>query len=224
LAAVLLLRLAARCCEARAASDPAHDISKPSDLNGPSSSIGRGFRLLFSISLIDSAARMGFLTFLPFLLEPKGATIAEIGLALSLVFAGGAAGKLLCGYLGAWFGMLATVILTEALTATGIFALLPLSLDTSFLLLSLIGIGLNGTSSVLYRTVPELVSPEARTWAFGLFYTGTAGAAALVPPLVGAFSDRFGVPNTMAAIAIGVLATIPLAIVLNPLLTRQNDS
>src|SRR5258706_16117341 len=91
LAAVLLLRLAARCCEDGAASGPAHDISKPSDLNGPSSSIGRGFRLLFSISLIDSAARMGFLTFLPFLLEPKGATIAELDRARPLVFAGGAA-------------------------------------------------------------------------------------------------------------------------------------
>src|SRR5262245_63534081 len=44
-----------------------------------------GFRLLFTISLIDSAARMGFLTFLPFLLQAKGAAIAQIGLALTLV-------------------------------------------------------------------------------------------------------------------------------------------
>jgi predicted MFS family arabinose efflux permease len=67
-----------------------------------------GFRLLFAISLIDSAARMGFLTFLPFLLQAKGAAIAQIGLGLTLVFAGGAAGKLVCGYLGARLGVLAT--------------------------------------------------------------------------------------------------------------------
>jgi MFS family permease len=127
----------------------------------------RGFRLLFSISLIDSAARMSFLTFLPFLLAAKGATIAQIGLALSLVFAGGAAGKLVCGYLGAWIGVLATVILTEALTAAGIVGLLPLSLDASLILLPAIGIGLNGTSSVLYGTIPELVAPEAQTRPLG---------------------------------------------------------
>jgi hypothetical protein len=63
---------------------------------------------------------MGFLTFLPFLLQAKGASIAQIELGLTLVFAGGAAGKLVCGYLGAWPGVLATVILTEGLTAAGI--------------------------------------------------------------------------------------------------------
>ena len=84
---------------------------------------------------------MGFLTFLPFLFQAKGATIAQIGLGLTLVFAGGAAGKLVCGYLGARFGVLATVILTEGLTAAGILALLPMPLDLGFILLPVIGIG-----------------------------------------------------------------------------------
>jgi len=189
-------------------------------LHGQAPSASFGFRLLFAISLIDSAARMGFLTFLPFLLQAKGAAIAQIGLGLTLVFAGGAAGKLVCGYLGARLGVLATVILTEGLTAAGILLLLPMPRELAFLLLPVIGIGLNGTSSVLYGTVPELVSGEARTRAFGIFYTGTAGASAVAPPIVGLFGDRFGVPSTMAGIAIGVLATIPLAIILNPMLAR----
>jgi FSR family fosmidomycin resistance protein-like MFS transporter len=112
------------------------------------------------------------------------------------------------------------VILTEGLTAAGILALLPLPLEPTFVLLPAIGIGLNGTSSVLYGTVPELVSREARTRAFGIFYTGTAGASALAPPVMGLFGDRFGVPSTLAGIAIGVLATIPLAVILNPMLVR----
>src|SRR5262245_53508065 len=179
-----------------------------------------GFRLLFAICLIESTARMGFLTFLPFLLQAKGASTAQIGFGLTLVFAGGAAGKLVCGYLGARLGVLATVILTEGLTAAGILALLPMPLELVFVLLPVIGIGLNGTSSVLYGTVPELVSREARTRAFGVFYTGTAGASAVAPPIMGLFGDRFGVPSTMGGIAIGVLATIPLAVVLNPILAR----
>jgi len=68
-------------------SDPIRD--EQGKATEPRNSTSFGFRLLFSISLIDSAARMGFLTFLPFLLQGKGATIAQIGLGLTLVFAGG---------------------------------------------------------------------------------------------------------------------------------------
>jgi MFS transporter, FSR family, fosmidomycin resistance protein len=214
--AVLVLLMAPRTTLSTASPEPARVANAVSDARPVSTSYG--FRLLFAISLIDSAARMGFLTFLPFLLEAKGAAIGQIGLGLTLVFAGGAAGKLVCGYLGARLGVLATVILTEGLTAAGILALLPLPLEPAFVLLPAIGVGLNGTSSVLYGTVPELVSRDARTRAFGIFYTGTAGASALAPPIMGLFGDRFGVPTTLAGIAIGVLATIPLAVILNPML------
>src|SRR5215469_11724889 len=63
--------------------------------------IGRGFSLLLAIAMIDSATRMGFLTFLPFLLRSKGADLPMIGIALTMIFAGGAAGKLACDWLGA---------------------------------------------------------------------------------------------------------------------------
>ena len=78
--------------------------------------------------MIDSATRMGFLTFLPFLLKLKGADLPTIGIALTLVFTGGAAGKLVCGWLGARLGVVKAVFLTEGLTALGIVALLPLPL------------------------------------------------------------------------------------------------
>ena len=59
-----------------------------------------GFFWLFSIGVLDIAVRMGLLTFLPFLLHAKGASIPTSGLALTLVFIGGAAGKFVCGWLG----------------------------------------------------------------------------------------------------------------------------
>jgi MFS transporter, FSR family, fosmidomycin resistance protein len=217
--AMLLLVLAPQSTRtSQSAAEPQSDEDAGSTGRRPATTFG--FHLLFAISLVDSTARMGFLTFLPFLLQAKGASIAQIGLGLTLVFAGGATGKLVCGYLGARIGVLATVILTEGLTAAGILALLPMPLDLGFILLPVIGIGLNGTSSVLYGTVPELVSREARTRAFGIFYSGTAGASAVAPPIMGLFGDRFGVPSTMAGIALGVLFTIPLAILLNPILAR----
>ena len=101
--------------------------------------------------MIDSATRMGFLLFLPFVLKDKGASVQTVGLALTLVFAGGAAGKLACAFIGARIGAIGTVWLTEGCTAAGILALFPLPLDAALALLPLIGIALNGTSSVIVR-------------------------------------------------------------------------
>jgi MFS family permease len=181
----------------------------------------RGFNVLLTIGIIDNAARSGFLTFLPFLLQAKGASLTVIAVALSLVLAGGAAGKLVCGYLGARLGVLTTVLLTEGLTALGMVALLPLPLAAALVVLPAIGVALNGTSSVLYGTVPELVAPAARTRAFGIFYTGVIGGSAAAPPLMGLVGDAVGVPLTVAAIAAVVLVTLPLAVVLNRILPRH---
>lgn len=177
----------------------------------PTSLLRNGFPLLLTIGVIDSATRMGFLTFLPFLLQAKGAGVSEIGMALTLVFAGGAAGKLVCGFLGARLGILPTVLLTEGATAAGIIALLPLPLVTSLVLLPVIGIALNGTSSVLYGTVPDLVTVRQHERAFGVFYTGTIGAGALSPAIYGVFSDAIGLIPAMLLVAAIVLVTLPLA-------------
>src|SRR5437588_8645534 len=181
---------------------------------------GRGFPLLLSIAMIDSATRMGFLTFLPFLLQMKGADLPMIGIALTLVFTGGAAGKLACGWLGARLGVVHATFLTEGLTALGILALLPLPLYAGLAVLPLIGLALNGTSSVLYGTVPELVAPERRQRAFSIFYTGGVGAGALAPVVYGAASDLADVTAMMVLIAAVVLVTLPLTWKLRPALAR----
>ena len=171
---------------------------------------GHGFPLLLAIAMIDSATRMGFLTFLPFLLKLKGADLPMIGVALTLTFAGGAAGKLVCGWLGQRLGVVGATWLTEGMTAAGILVLLPLPLYAGMAVLPLIGMALNGTSSVLYGTVPELVAPERRQRAFSIFYTGGVGAGALSPVLYGLMSDLFSVPVMMTVVAAIVLVTFPL--------------
>jgi len=180
--------------------------------------MGRGFSLLLAIAMIDSATRMGFLTFLPFLLKSKGADLPIIGIALTLVFAGGAAGKLVCGWLGTRLGVVTATFITEGLTAAGILALLPLPLGAGLVILPVIGMALNGTSSVLYGTVPELVATARRQRAFGIFYTGGVGAGALAPVLYGLVSDFATVPTTIMLVAAIVLVTLPLAWRLGPYL------
>jgi MFS family permease len=181
--------------------------------------------LLFAIGVLDSAVRMGLLVFLPFLLTAKGAALPIVGLALSLVFIGGAIGKIACGWLGARFGMLATVLLTEGGTAACILAVLALPLGACLFLLPLLGIMLNGTSSVLYGTVPELAPPDHAERAFALFYTGTIGSGAVSPVLYGFLGDAVGVHWATVATAATALAIFPLALALAPRLasSRQSD-
>jgi len=181
------------------------------------------FALLTGIGVIDSATRMGFLLFLPFVLTEKGATLQTVGLAMTLIFAGGAAGKLVCGFLGARLGVLPTVLLTEGATAAGILALLPLPYGAALALLPVIGMALNGTSSVLYGTVPDLVAVQQRERAFGVFYTGTIGAGALSPALYGLFGDAIGLTPAMLLVAMVVLLTLPLAWRLTRLLHRTRE-
>lgn len=170
-----------------------------------------GFHALLATGTLDSAVRMGFLTFLPFLLKSKGAGTAGIGVALSLLFVGGAFGKLLCGYLGARIGMMKTVWLTESMTSLLIVLALWLPLAAVMAMLPLLGLALNGTSSVLYGMVPELAAPGKREQAFALFYTGSIGGGAVAPVLFGALGDATGVPLALLALAAMLLLTLPLA-------------
>jgi MFS family permease len=169
------------------------------------------FPLLVAIGVLDSGTRMGFLAFLPFVLKAKGADTAMIGVALTLIFAGGAAGKLACGWLGARLGVLRTVLLTELGTALGIVALGQCSLPFAMACLPLIGIALNGTSSVLYGTVPEFVPADRHERAFGVFYTGTIGGGAIAPFLYGFAGDAFGPSHAILVVAAVCLLTLPLA-------------
>jgi MFS family permease len=172
------------------------------------------FAALSAIGILDSATRMGFLTYLPFVLRAKGATVPTIGLALTLIFAGGALGKFVCGVVATRAGILRSVVVTELATAICIFGMLGLSLKLALLLCPLLGIVLNGTSSVLYGTVPELVPEDRRNEAFAFFYTCTIGAGGISPILYGVIGDSAGINSAVAVVAITVLATIPLMLLL----------
>ena len=177
-----------------------------------------GFSVLSAIGIIDSAGRTGFLTFLPFLLIAKGEGIETVGVALALVYGGGAAGKFLCGFLSQRLGIIVTVILTEMITGFGILVLLVLPLNEAMVLLPLIGLGLNGTSSVLYGTVSEFVTEEHQARGFGLFYTLSMAGSAVAPVLLGLLSDVSGIMVTLSAVAVLVLTAIPLcALLVRPL-------
>jgi MFS transporter, FSR family, fosmidomycin resistance protein len=183
-----------------------------------SSGGGRGFGLLLTIGALDTATRMGYLLFLPFLLHTRGGTEAIVGLGLALLFIGGALGKATCGWLGQRLGVVWSVIVTEVATALLIAATLFLPLVPMLAVLPLLGIFLNGTSSVLYGTVPDLAPKGDIGRGFALFYSGVIGAGGLAPIAYGALADHSNRTVGILAAALTAAAIVPLVLALRPAL------
>jgi predicted MFS family arabinose efflux permease len=181
---------------------------------------GKGFGLLFTIGALDTATRMGYLLFLPFLLHAKGGSETAVGGGLALLFAGGAFGKAACGWLGQRLGVVWTVIATEAATAAIIMATLVLPVQPMLFILPVLGIFLNGTSSVLYGTVPDLAPKGDTCRAFALFYTAVSGAGGLAPIAYGVIADHSSQTIGILASALTALVIVPL-ILLRPALPDQ---
>jgi MFS transporter, FSR family, fosmidomycin resistance protein len=182
---------------------------------------GSGFGLLFIIGALDTATRMGYLLFLPFLLHARGGTEAVLGLGLALLFAGGALGKATCGWLGERLGVVWSVITTEAATALLMMATLILPLVPMLAVLPVLGIVLNGTSSVLYGTVPDLAPKGDIGRGFALFYTGVIGAGGLAPIGYGLIADHSNRTVGIVAAALTAAVIIPLILALRPILESQ---
>jgi len=194
---------------AAAASDKPQEAPKGWDIARPGL-----FVLLTIVGCLDATGRTTTLTFAPFLLGQHGFDAATIGLAYSALYAAGAAGKFVCGPLADRFGNTALIVLTELITGGGILALLHAPTGLIFLALVPLGFGLNGTSSVLYATVPAFFHAERRARGYGLYFTCIDVAGAASPILYGALADQVGVAASLTVLAASVALIAPLALVL----------
>jgi MFS family permease len=209
LAAVPIFVLAPRLMPEQPTSEDRDGIG--SQVEVPAAPARLGYRILIAFGVADSVIRGALFVLLPFLLIAKGAAVGTAGVALTLVFLGGAFGKLACAWVARRLGTVATIVVAQALTAAGTLAVLALPLSFALALLPILGIALNGVTTVTYGSVPSYAPPERRTHALSVFYTVTIGSAALAPPFSGFVGDLLGVPAAIVAIALLTLATIPLA-------------
>ena len=172
----------------------------------------QAFVRLSGVGILDSAARGSALGFLPFVMDAKGMGTAQISAMLVLLFLGGAAGKYVCGWLGDRYGFVNVVWGTKGLTA----ALMVLSLVTPAAMMAplmvAMGIGLNGTSSVLYATVAEFVPAHGRARLYGFFYTTNEGGTVLAPLIYGIVADVFSLDTTMVVMGIVTAAVLPASL------------
>jgi MFS transporter, FSR family, fosmidomycin resistance protein len=176
----------------------------------------QAFTALCLIEILDSSTRTGLLTFIAFLLIDKGISEGWAALAVPLILTGGMAGKLACGFLAERLGIVRTIVLTEVATGLGILATLALPGVGVLILLPLLGVALQGTSSVLYATIGDLVEQDRLPRAFGFFYTLGSLCGIAAPLGYGLVGDISGVETTIAIVGCAVLLTVPLAAMLRP--------
>ena len=167
----------------------------------------RGFLTLGGVGFLDSGTRSAALTFLPFIMKEKGMSDQQTLIMLLFLLAGGAVGKYVTGWLGDRYGAIRLIWGTKGLTA----ALLVVASATPTLamapLMFVLGIGLNGTSSVLYSTVSNFVPLRTRPRAYGYYYTITETGGTIAPIIYGRVADLLNIKLAVTIMS-GVTAMI----------------
>ena len=173
-----------------------------------------GFAVLSLVGFLDSGTRGASLVFLPFIMDAKGLGAGEIAALLVLLFAGGAAGKYVVGWLGERFSAVALIWATKGLTAA--LLVLPLAVSPLALvpLVLLLGVGLNGTSSALYASVAKLIPDHRRARLYGYFYTTNEIGTVLAPLAYGVIADLFSLNVTVLVMGAAALAILPVSLTL----------
>ena len=172
------------------------------------------FATMTLVGVLDSATRGAALTFLPFVLVERGLSEGAIGGLFTLLFAGGAAGKLVCGWLGDRVPSLFLIWATKGLVAALLLLFFVAPVPALAPLVLVFGFGLNGTSSVLYASVARFLPLDRRARGYGYYFTFTQGASAVSPVLYGLVADFGGLANAMMAISLVSLVILPASLAL----------
>ena len=204
------------------------DLGKPlqqvsssiTEQNGSASKLS-GFIVLTVIGILDNAVRNGALILFPFILIERGMTEGQITLMLFLLFAGGAAGKYVCGWLDERVGTIPLIWLTKGMTAALILSTLIAPAISLWPLALILGVGLNGTSSVLYATVAKFIPAQRRARYYGYFYTtneiGTVGA----PLAYGLIADQMGLRTSILIMGVVTSLILPASLALSKHLKEE---
>jgi len=209
------------------AEDKPTAINTPRDKTDATTMKGWGildvpaFTALCGIAAIDTLVRSGFLVLVAFVLIENELSLGWSTLAVPAIFAGGMVGKLACGILAERIGILRTIVITETLTGIGIIIITFIPGVTALLILPLIGVALNGTSSVLYALVGDLTDSRYQARAYGFFYSLTSICSLIAPIGFGLLSDIYGVVETSAIIGGLAIFSIPFCI---PLKSRSQST
>ena len=121
---------------------------------------------------------------------------------------GGVIGKYACGHLSARMGIVRSLILVEVCTAAGIVGIVMLPTVAVFFLLPLVGIVLQGSSTITYGSVRQFVDQPQQSRGFALIYSMASAASVVGPVGFGIISDVYGIGA--AVVLMAVVTLLPL--------------
>ena len=148
------------------------------------------FLSLSFIVFLDSIVQAAFLTFIAFVLVEKGASASHAAGGVVLTLIGGTAGKFTGGLLAARVGDRHSFFIIQCMTILGLLGVLFLPLQAIFVLLPVIGVFVQGSSTVCYGTVADYVDETKTTRAYAIIYTLSSAASVAGPFFLGVLADR----------------------------------
>lgn len=151
---------------------------------------------------IDALAQAVFLTFIAFLLLDKGGSETLASMAVVLTLAGGMVGKFCSGYLAARYGDLTAFRILQLLTVVGLVLLTLLPVVPILILLPVIGMAVQGSSTVTYGAVSDFIHRDRQSRGYALIYTLGSMSAVVGPLVFGVIADLFGLDITLVVLAI----------------------
>ena len=179
-----------------------------------------GFTNLAAIVFLDSLIQDGFLVFITFVMIEKQVSTGLVAFAVAGTLSGGICGKYAGGLLAARIGVIRSIVFFEVLTSIGIMLVFFVPGNSSFFLLPLVGVFLQGSSSVTYGTVSNLVQIKQQSRGFSIIYTIASSASFVGPAIFGLIIDLLGFKVMMMIMATLALVTLPLCYLLKLALDR----
>ena len=183
-----------------------------------------GFTNLAAIVFLGSLIQDGFLVFITFVMIEKQVSTGLVAFAVAATLSGGICGKYAGGLLAARIGVIRSIVLFELLTAIGILLVFYAQGNVSFFLLPLVGVFLQGSSSITYGTVSNLVHTKQQSRGFSIIYTIASSASFVGPAIFGLIIDLLGFKVMMTIMATLALVTLPLCYLLKLALERIESS
>ncbi len=165
--------------------------------------------LAIAAGALDSFASSSLYIFLPFLLAPKGISLASSGLLTALFFGGYLAGRLLLGRSADQYGKAKILILAESCMA-GLILLLVWVNAIYLVIPCLFGLGVftRGTSPVIKAMVADAIqNPQDFEQAYGYYSFVTRSSSLISRPAFGFSADQFGIGVAFYLAAIAALLT-----------------
>jgi FSR family fosmidomycin resistance protein-like MFS transporter len=174
----------------------------------------RRFSALGLMVFLDSTVQSIFLTFIAFILLEKGVSTATASGAVVLALAGGMVGKFVCGFMAARLGDRKGFVLIQILTVIGVAALVILPARPLLILLPLIGLVIQGSSTITYGSVADFIEQGRQSRGYSLIYTLVNSASVAGPFLFGFIADLGGLIPSIWILGLVICMTSPLSFVL----------